>query len=140
MFLGIVSNPPKGAQSEREAWEQVYAFADELSRNTGGSWRNRVLAIRDLAWKMMRQVKSGVHVNGRGIKTSDDVQAIVYRHEEDGKLYVHGFGDADLDLTTRDGKLIIDGLKDETDVQMFAQPDGSVRIASRDGSPVWEDM
>jgi hypothetical protein len=92
---------------------------------------------------MMRQANRGVHVNGRergGRKMSDHVQAIVYTHEEDGQFYVHGFGDADLKLSVRGGALRIEGLEDRTNVQMFAQNDGSVKVVGKDGQNLWEDF
>lgn len=68
-----------------------------------------------------------------------DVLAVVYRHKEDGKLYCHGFGDADIKLTTRGDALTITALKEWTGVRMFAEPDGSVSISKPNGR-VWEDM
>lgn len=142
MLLGIVGNPP--GESESQAWDTVLAFADEVSRQSGGSWRNRALAIRDLASRMRLQALRSVHVNPkrvrRAMKMSDHVQAIVYVHEADGEFYVHGFGDAHLDLQVERGVLCIEGLKDRTHVQMFAEPDGSVSIVGVDGQRLWEDF
>lgn len=147
MLLGVVGNPPRGMDSEREALERIHALAMEIIEGEGLRSRGgaRARQIANIALKMMRQLHRGVHVNPRsrgerGGKMSDHVQAIVYVHEEDGEFYVHGFGDAKLDLSVKRGTLCIEGLKDRTHVQMFAEPDGSVSIVGRDGQRLWEDF
>lgn len=158
MLLGIVTNPPRGKSrrfSESEHLARIGTLISnaieelEVARRNGESADSRRVQtimrfLRD-AWKMTQelgdQVERGVHVNGRGRKMSDHVQAIVYKHVEDGRLYCHGFGDADINLkTSRGGALTIEGLHDTTGVQALAQPDGSVIIRHRDGEPIWEDI
>lgn len=68
-----------------------------------------------------------------------DVLAVVYRHKDDGKLYCHGFGDADIVLRSNGDKLTISALKEWTGVKMYALPDGSIRIV-KPGGRVWEDL
>jgi len=76
-----------------------------------------------------------------GIKMSDNVQAICYRHTDDDENYCHGFGNADVTLKTRqDGTLILGGMKDDTDVAMYAMPDGSICIKSNSGKRLWDDF
>lgn len=75
----------------------------------------------------------------RGRLMGTDVLAVVYRHKEDGKLYCHGFGDAEIKLTTRGDALTITALKEWTGVRMFALPDGSISISKPNGR-IWEDM
>lgn len=73
-------------------------------------------------------------------RTLGVVMAIVYRHAEDGELYVHGFGSREPDIRTlRDG-VALTGLVDDGQVEAVAQRDGSVVLRSRDGSPVWQEF
>lgn len=160
MLLGVVSNPSR-KQRERLSESDVLGRIGTLISNateelrllerqglTGPLARRKhqtILRFLDDAWRMTQalldQVERGVHVNGRAQKMSDNVQAIVYKHVADGRLYCHGFGDADIRLKTpRAGTLTIEGLHDETGVQAFALPDGSVRIRHHAGEPIWEDI
>ena len=152
MLLGVVGNPP--SRSESAELQKLIARLNAALR----SWEHRrdndvrdsILAARAIAEGLLAQVQRKVHVNPArkdsltvrrgGGKMSDHVQAIVYVHEEDGEFYVHGFGDAHLDLSVKQGTLCIEGLKDRTHVQMFAEPDGSVSIVGRDGQRLWEDF
>lgn len=60
---------------------------------------------------------------------SHNVQAVLYLRDDDGEPYVHGFGDADLELHThRDGAVTIGRLKDRTGVELVLKPDGSVLL------------
>lgn len=146
MILGIVGNPPRSESRELEAaildleqalfsWSKGYdvEVRDAITRAKG-----RLTALRE-------QVRAGVHVNpgkhkAGGMKMSDHVQAIIYTHADDDRFYCHGFGDAQIDLTTRGDALRIEGLKDRTNVKMLAMSDGSIRIAGRDGQRLWEDI
>lgn len=68
---------------------------------------------------------------------SHHVMAVIYRHIEDGELYVHGFGDANIEPDTLpNGALIVRGLKENTGVDMYAQKDGSVLLV-RPGVSLW---
>lgn len=49
----------------------------------------------------------------------EQVLAVWYRHAKDGKAYVHKFGD---------------------DVELLAEPDGSVRLEHRSGAGLWADF
>lgn len=49
----------------------------------------------------------------------EQVLAVWYRHAQDGKAYVHKFGD---------------------DVELLAEPDGSVRLEHRGGLDLWSDF
>lgn len=142
MLLGIVSNPPRKGESESKAWAEIQELANEAVWENKDSRRTIILGeILRIARKMSLQVAKRVHVNGRGTKTSDHVQAIIYKHADDDELYIHGFGDADIEpITTKNGDLLVKGLLTETDVQMFAMPDGSVRICGSRGQRLWEDI
>lgn len=165
MLLGIVSNPPKEPQSERALLVKLVDLVERIDRDArmihnphkhrpfglGMTDEEIAINIRTKAEKALElldgflaQLDRGVHVNGRQgkrRKMSDDVQAIIYRHIEDGKFYCHGFADAEIDLEThRDGSLTIRGLADETDVRMFAEPDGTVTVEGAHGQRLWEDM
>ena len=73
-----------------------------------------------------------------GYVMSRAVHAILYCRAKDGRDYVHGFGDADLSITERGGKITLGGLKASTDVEMIGLKDGSILIRGRHGQPVWE--
>lgn len=157
MFLGVVGNPPDGV-SESQAYRKLawllnnaLARSHGLSLVVGGPQVTQILddlnhdleRAESLLKRLSEQVARGVHVNGRkrkAIQTSEDVLAIVYRHRDNDEFYVHGFGDAELDLSSRGDELRIRGLKDRTGIQMFAEPDGTVTIAHPQGHSIWEDM
>jgi hypothetical protein len=138
MLLGVIGNP---RNPQREAWEAVLEIAEAIRTD------NRA-AARTLERIANEQLKAldAVRVNGRmtrrggAVQTSEHVMAIVYVHKDDGNFYCHGFGDADIDLKSRGDALTITGLKSRTHVGMFAEADGSVRIAHKDGEPLWEDV
>lgn len=97
---------------------------------------------------LLAQVGRGVHPNpllavyglNPGHCFSEHVMAVVYVHKEDGELYCHGFGNADLGLTThRDGSLTIRGMRERTGVRMVAERDGSVRLV-KPGVALTEDF
>lgn len=165
MLLGIVSNPPKEPQSERALLVKLIELVERIHRDAkmiqapmhrrpamlgmaneeiAGNIERKSEKVLELLDGFLAQLDRGVHVNGRQgkrRKMSDDVQAIIYRHIEDGKFYCHGFADAEIDLKThRDGSLTIRGLADETDVRMFAEPDGTVTVEGAHGQRLWEDM
>ncbi len=113
----------EGVPSERNVYEGEQAY------------------LRDLAKKMMAQLKRGVHANPgtrRGQKFSDHVQAIVYEHVTEGPR-VHGFGNADPDLKTRGDSLTMTGLHERTGAAMYAMPDGSILIRNTNGKPLWRE-
>lgn len=147
MLMGIVGNPPRRDNniSEMDAWRFVFDAMEQVEAEGRLNWRQSrfVSDVKELAAQMGAQLKRGVHVNGRrplGTKTSNHVMAIVYVHRDDGKFYCHGFGDADIKLRSKGDALTIEGLKERTNVQMYAEPDGSVRIKHKDGEPIWENI
>lgn len=153
MILGTLTNP---GHSESGAWEEILAIVNDLidADLVFGEARRDLVYVRNIAQEMLQQVKKGVHVNPgphmassrrqMGLvpqEMSRDVLAIIYRHVDDDEHYIHGFGDANLELKDKpDGTLTVRGLKDRTDVQMFAHPDGSVSLVGRHGQRLWEDM
>lgn len=138
MLLGIIGNP---RNPQKEAWESVLEIAVALRADNRAAART----LEQIAREQLKALNA-VRVNGRlrrnsgSVQTSDHVMAIVYVHKDDGQLYCHGFGDADIDLKSRGDALTITGLKERTHVEMFAEQDGSVRIAHKDGEPLWEDI
>lgn len=123
----------------------------------GGVGRPEATAIERIANGMLAQVQRGIHTNPAlvvfgnprkgvrknpattGEKFSGNVLAVIYVHDEDGDNYVHGFADARLDLKTLDdGTVQIAGLPDETDVEMLANPDGSVTLRGGHGQRLWK--
>ena len=160
MLLGVVGNPPGRSESatlfeiktkledvQRRLQESEYGRAGEVTyvMTPGDSMRmfSELQGALNLVNALRRQVDRGFHVNGRrarGGKMSDNVMAIVYVHAADGQRYVHAFGDADVEPRTRGNALVLEGLKERTGVQMFADPDGGISVVHRDGKPVWEDV
>lgn len=96
---------------------------------------------------LLAQVERGVHVNpallvygNPGRCLSKDVLAILYRHAEDGKEYCHGFGDADIRLSSRGDAVTIQGLKRRTGVGMYAGKDGETVTLRKPGVRLVEDF
>lgn len=75
-------------------------------------------------------------------RTSDiiarHVSAIIYMHDEDGRMYVHGFGHEPV-MRHRGAELVLSELSRESDVRAIALPDGSVRLVHADGLTLWGD-
>ena len=94
--------------------------------------RNPALAVITNPGVKRRKNPLGV----TGEKFSNHVQAIVYEHLTEGPR-VHGFGNADPELTTRGNSLTLTGLREKTRAEMFALSDGSVLIRNVDGKPLW---
>jgi hypothetical protein len=137
--------------SESQAWGVVRVLANEiLDAAVAGDMQAVMMAARDLRERvkpMESQLRAGIHVNpslivfgNPGRMISKNVMAIVYRHTKDDNLYVHGFGDADIDPYEEDGALVIDGLKTTTGVGMRALPNGSVKVFGLRGQRVWADV
>lgn len=68
---------------------------------------------------------------------SRHVLAIVYVHNDDGKLYVHGFGGRDPKIIDRPDGVTLKGIARRSDVLALAEDDGSVHLAHADGLPIW---
>jgi hypothetical protein len=81
-----------------------------------------------------------VHTNPEGRLISESVRAIVYTHRDDGKFYVHGFGDANIKLSGGGDRVTISHLKDRTDVCARALRDGAVLLYGGHGQRLWEDL
>ena len=146
--LFVVSNP-RGAprhvkMSERDAWNMVRELTTVIKQQTSGNKGVAYLTqhMSTLAARMLHQLDRGVHVNARGAKKmSDHVQCVAYRHLDDDARYCHGFGDADITIRNgRAGRLDVSGLKDTTDVAMYAMPDGSITLRSSAGRCLWDDF
>ena len=71
-------------------------------------------------------------------KIAAHVQAICYVHAQDGKCYVHGFGNHDPSTEElKSGKLDMAALKTRTDVEAFWSPDKSqVLLKQKHGEPL----
>jgi hypothetical protein len=153
--LIMVTNPPAGAPgvpvSERAALQQLQRLVNDLYVAGSGGDRDSAELFRhqaaNLVAALLAQLARGVHANPRrrgnpeilgGQKMSNHVQAIVYDHLTKGPR-VHGFGNAEPDLKERGPSLTMTGLRDFTDVEMFALRDGSLRIRHKHGEPLWWD-
>lgn len=68
--------------------------------------------------------------NASGRIISHNVQAVLYLRDDDGEPYVHGFGDAELDLhtNTRTGAVTIGNMKERTGVEAVLLDDGSILL------------
>lgn len=147
--LVIISNPhgrsPAGRAeepSEAAAWRTVRDLAKRISYGEGNTLAI-ARAITNTANTMLEQLARGVHTNPRrakGALVSESVRAIVYTHVDDGKFYVHGFGDANIKLSGGGDRVTISGLKDRTDVCARALPDGSALLYGGHGQPIWRDF
>ncbi len=104
----------------------------------------------NLAEYMLDQVGRGVHKNPllavfgnppKGAVTgSDDIQAILYRHKEDGRDYVHPFGQGVKVQLKRDGSTVIRATGNaRSGVRAIGLPNGSV-LLRHPTKPIWRDF
>lgn len=149
--LAIFGNP---AVSERRAWNDVLTEAQTLrgelmKLSYGGRTRDHAIKaigqiaerLADLAILMRGQaiVRGNPGPQGdaritKPIVSSAHVQAIAYIHKRDGKPYIHGFGNAELnEQHLQDGWLDLSELKTKTDVAMTLNPDGTITIRGTRG-------
>lgn len=156
--LVMITNPgprrARGAEvSESDAWDAVADYVKVLRRDAvhlrgngpqlGAEVLAQATSLYALVNAMRAQLRAGVHTNPRqrnpsGRKMSNHVQAIVYDHLTEGPR-VHGFGNADPALKERGDSLTMTGLHDVTNVAMYAEPDGSIRLRHNSGKPLWFD-
>lgn len=144
----VILGNPQGLlgikRSEGKAWKEVFALAQRMlkysARGLPSEVHEAAAAIAEVAQVMLTQLEHGVHQNPRGLELSRNVQAIVYIHTKDGERYVHGFGNAELDLKDRrDGTLEIRGLQEQTGVQMVGSADKrTVTLRGVDGQTLWD--
>lgn len=75
-------------------------------------------------------------------RTSDiiarHVSAIIYMHDADGRMYVHGFGSEPV-MRHRGAELVLSELSRDSNVRAIAVRDGSVRLVHADGLTLWGD-
>lgn len=72
---------------------------------------------------------------------ASDVQAILYKHHDDGRWYCHGFGGKDPDIKSRGDSVTLTGLAETTGVVAAVEDDGKVvSLYHRDGKPIAEDI
>ena len=87
--------------------------------------------------KGQRTARANPHPSG-DVLIGKHVQAVIYIHARDDEPYVHGFGDADIKLTSiRAGDIRVKGLHEDTDVEMYGCADGSVRLVGVHDQPLW---
>lgn len=157
--LVLVTNPTRGRRgrrgaprvrrnhdeepSESAAWRTIHTLAGQLEggkRFKPADVAKVARVIRDTAETMLEQLRRGVHTNPRGGVMSENVLAIVYEHADDRKLYVHGFGDADIRLSGGGSNVTIRGMKQNTDVHMRALPSGALSITGGHGQRLWKNF
>ena len=136
--------------SETFAWREVARLARKA--RSGDHPIATCEAIIRIADAMVNQVAQGIHANppllvfanpraGNGTVMSHSVLAVLYVHTDDDEQYVHGFGNAELDLDTApDGTVTIRGLAEQTDVDMIALKDGGVLLRGRHGQRLWDEF
>lgn len=66
------------------------------------------------------------------------VSAIIYMHDEDGRMYVHGFGHEPV-MRQSGNSLTLSGLSRDSNVRAIALRDGSVRLVHAEGLHIWGD-
>lgn len=153
-------------RSESHVLRRTIAVLEEIARSEDVPSRIRKVLrdrINDLG-RLTEQVAGGYHRNARDVHIDidahnvrrnplmifgnppaggklfgSDVQAVLYRHAEDGKYYCHGFGDADVDLISSGGSVTINGLLPRTGVRMSAVKDGTIVIHKR-GVDLWKEF
>lgn len=116
----------------------------------GGAWFDRrgsriphsITKWRPLQSGRVIIVKENPPVAGQVM--SRDVLAVIYKNvgDDDDTVRVHGFGDANIKLRSRDrgASVVIEGLDELTGVRMLAEPDGSVRLTHKNGLPLWKEF
>ena len=131
------------AMSERGTLNAVLNLLEREPLSPG------VVKAIDLLTKLRAQVGKGIHVNpallvygnpGGETCFSKDVLAILYRHADDGQEYCHGFGNADIRLTSQGNAVTIHGLKRKTGVGMYAGRDGATVVLRKPGTRLVEDF
>jgi len=146
------ASPP---YSERQAWKAVQEMARRIARGLKGrpgleELEADALIMGNLAEYMLDQVARGVHKNpllavfGNPVKGavtgSDDIQAILYRHKEDGRDYVHPFGQGVKVQLKRDGSTVIRAaVNARSGVRAIGLPNGSV-LLRHPTKPIWRDF
>lgn len=137
----VIFGNPDGAHSESRAWREVEAVVDTIAAQEVLSARGKqqLAMVSRMARDMQRQVGRGVHQNPRGdVKIGAHVQAVIYIHCRDQEPYVHGFGNADIKISSiRAGDIRVKGMHEDTDVEMFGCRDGSVRLVGTENQPLW---
>lgn len=156
------------AESERGLVQRVrnhVAFALDAQRRgetLGFHTRAALQRALEILNDMRRQLDAGVHVNpsrrhranpalviygnpgrraqgGEVCLSKGQVQAIIYTHERDGSDRVHGFGDADIQLSNDGDALVIEGLEAHTGVSMYGLPDKRrIVVRGDDDQKVWD--
>ena len=146
-ILTVFGNPSARARkrnpiSEHANLEEALIDLMTATRRIREGSPNVAILLIDKAAARVRellvQVQRGIHMNprgsARGERMSGHVQAIAYVHAQDGDQYVHGFGDAELNAKElQKGILDLSDLHDQTDIEMFAMPDGSLSLRSSQG-------
>lgn len=146
------ASPP---YSERQAWQAVKEMAARIARGLKGQTgfdelEADALIMGNLAEYMLDQLGRGVHKNPmlavfgnppKGAVTgSDDIQAILYRHKEDGRDYVHPFGQGVKVQLKRDGSTVIRAAANaRSGVRAIGLPNGSV-LLRHPTKPIWRDF
>ena len=67
-----------------------------------------------------------------------NVSAIIYQHDEDGRMYVHGFGREPV-MRQRGTELTLSELSRDSNVRAIALRDGAVKLVHADGLTLWGD-
>jgi len=130
-----------------ESGELHYAL-DVLSSlvrepNLSKSHRLMVQSVIGRLTRLRGQVAAGYHRNPMLITynpphapiITDDVQAILYRHAEDGKDYVHAFGGVEPAIKHRGSSVTLDGLAETTGVQALVRDGGrAITLRHTDGA------
>ena len=72
---------------------------------------------------------------------ASDVQAILYRHAENGELYCHSFGGGETDIEQDGDALILRNLVESTGVEAVVKNQGKcVVLSHRNGLPIAQEF
>lgn len=150
----VLTRKRNPAHSERTAWATVATKAAELiahEQASGGGGRHgpalaKARAIEHIAKAMLVQLERGIHANpqlavfGNPPLLSRDVQAVLYRHAEDGKDYVHPFGTGLRVKNKRDGSTVVRAATNaRSGVRALLLADGSV-LLRHPSKRIWGDF
>jgi hypothetical protein len=148
----VARKPGASIVSEQNALGMIRQLAaDIVGGGTTKEARDNAATIVGYCDVLLGQVKSGVHANpslvtfmaGNPMVTmSHDVQAVMYRHKQDGDFYIHTFGGKEVPIREgRGGRQVIylDELPARTGVDM--RSDKHVVVMQRpDGKPISDDF
>jgi hypothetical protein len=143
--------PGAAIVSETNALGMIRQLATDIARAPLKDARDNAATIVAYCDVLLGQVKSGVHANPSLVTflasnppasmMSRHVQAICYKHIQDGDFYIHTFGGRDVPFHEKSGRqfIFLDELPATTGVEM--RSDKKIVVLARpDGKPLADDF